>query len=56
MKIEEIVLFAYPTKGAALEVANHQEDVVVATVHVLQGILPAELPCCYVILKKDQVA
>ena len=55
MKIKEIVLFAYPTKGAALEVANHQEDVVVATVHVLRGILPAELPCCYVILKKDQV-
>lgn len=55
MKIPEIALFAFQTKGEALEVANHQEDVEVATVFIKKGFSIAELPVCYLVLKKEQL-
>ena len=55
MKIPEITLFAYQTKGEALEVANHQEGVEVATVYIKKGFAFAELPVCYLVLKKEQL-
>jgi hypothetical protein len=36
MKIQEIAVFAYQTKGEALEVANHTiEETLVAAVHIM---------------------
>jgi len=59
VKIPEIVLFAYQTKGEALEVANHQEDVEVATVYIKKGIKKgfslAQTPVCYLVLKKEKL-
>jgi len=50
MKIPEITLFAYQTKGEALEVANHQEGVEVATVYIAKGFSLAQTPVCYLVL------
>ena len=54
VKIPEIALFAYQTKGEALEVANHQEDVEVATVYIKKGFSLAEVPVCYLVLPKEK--
>ena len=55
MKIPEITLFAFKTKGEALEVANHQEGVEVATVYIRNGFSLAQTPVCYLVLKKEQL-
>ena len=55
MKIPEITLFAYQTKGEALEVANHQEGVEVATVYIQKGFSLVQIPVCYLVLKKEQL-
>jgi len=55
MKIPEITVFAYQTKGEAFEVANYQEGVEVATVYIQKGFSLAKTPVCYLVLKKEQL-
>lgn len=51
LPIPEIVLFAYATKGEALEVANATSNkTCVAAVHILRGLAPAKTSCAYVVL------
>jgi hypothetical protein len=57
MKIQESVLFAYRTKGEALEVANHvvQKDVEVVTVYIKNEFAAAQNPVCYLVLPKEKI-
>jgi hypothetical protein len=52
MPIKEMVLFAYATKGEALEIANHTvEETVVAEITIMcDGLIIAEKPVAFVVL------
>ena len=63
MRIPELVIFAYATRGEALEVANHTtEETCVAGVSILVNgrgqpkrggkNLYAEVPVCYIVVPK----
>jgi len=55
MKIPVIAMFAFQTEGEALEVANHQENVVVAKVYIKQGFSVAQDPVCYLVLLDKEI-
>jgi hypothetical protein len=56
MKIKEIILFAYATKGEALQGANEAtEDLCVASIVITRGLKPAEFPVAYVVLRESFV-
>jgi len=53
MLIKEIVLFAYATRGEALEVANDNPGTAVAKVHILRGFTPATTAVAYMVVQED---
>ena len=51
MKIKEIVVFAYATKGEALEVANSTAlPSCVAAVHIMRGLESAPVPVAFMVV------
>lgn len=55
MKIQEVTIFAYATKGEALEVANRTvEDTCIASIVILNGLRPAERPVCFLVVPTER--
>lgn len=51
MKIQEIVIFAHPTRGRALEIANSaKEDLIVAEIRIVNGFKPAKTPVAWIVI------
>jgi hypothetical protein len=54
VRIPEVAMFAFATKGEALEVANHQKDSEIAAVYIKNGLKVAEVPVCFLVVEKEK--
>jgi hypothetical protein len=55
MKIQEVTIFGYATKGEALVIANATvEDTCVAAINIMRGFNPAEVDVCYIVIPLDR--